>query len=90
MRVLANLPLQRNCEIRQLGLVETLFHQCADIEHPFDLQNVIEPDQDCCSLFTPPHPSTKTRLNGYGEAADLLRMVGDFHLVHADERAQNR
>jgi len=22
----------------------------------------IEPDQDCCSLFTPPHPSTKTRL----------------------------
>jgi thiamine biosynthesis protein ThiI len=23
----------------------------------------IEPDQDCCSLFTPPHPSTRTRLN---------------------------
>jgi thiamine biosynthesis protein ThiI len=23
----------------------------------------IEPDQDCCSLFTPPHPSTKTRLD---------------------------
>lgn len=22
----------------------------------------IEPDQDCCKLFTPPHPSTKTRL----------------------------
>ena len=22
----------------------------------------IEPDQDCCSLFTPPHPSTRTRL----------------------------
>ncbi|MGQ0667785.1 MAG: tRNA uracil 4-sulfurtransferase ThiI [Nitrospiraceae bacterium] len=22
----------------------------------------IEPDQDCCSLFTPPHPSTKTRI----------------------------
>jgi len=21
----------------------------------------IEPDQDCCSLFTPPHPSTRTR-----------------------------
>jgi len=23
----------------------------------------IEPDQDCCKLFTPPHPSTKTRLD---------------------------
>ena len=22
----------------------------------------IEPDQDCCSLFVPPHPSTKTRI----------------------------
>jgi thiamine biosynthesis protein ThiI len=23
----------------------------------------IEPDQDCCTLFVPPHPSTKTRLD---------------------------
>jgi thiamine biosynthesis protein ThiI len=23
----------------------------------------IEPDQDCCSLFTPAHPSTKTRMD---------------------------
>ncbi len=23
----------------------------------------VEPDQDCCKLFTPPHPSTKTRLD---------------------------
>jgi len=23
----------------------------------------IEPDQDCCSLFTPLHPSTKTRMD---------------------------
>jgi len=23
----------------------------------------IEPDQDCCKLFTPPHPSTKTRID---------------------------
>ena len=28
----------------------------------------IEPDQDCCKLFVPPHPSTKTRLD------DLLRI----------------
>jgi thiamine biosynthesis protein ThiI len=23
----------------------------------------IEPDQDCCSLFVPPNPSTKTRVD---------------------------
>ncbi len=28
----------------------------------------IEPDQDCCKLFVPPHPSTKTRLD------DVLRV----------------
>jgi thiamine biosynthesis protein ThiI len=28
----------------------------------------IEPDQDCCKLFVPPHPSTKTRLD------DVLRI----------------
>ncbi|MDH4097900.1 MAG: tRNA 4-thiouridine(8) synthase ThiI [Nitrospira sp.] len=28
----------------------------------------IEPDEDCCKLFTPPHPSTKTRI-------DELRMI---------------
>jgi thiamine biosynthesis protein ThiI len=28
----------------------------------------IEPDEDCCKLFTPPHPSTKTRI-------DILRKI---------------
>jgi thiamine biosynthesis protein ThiI len=28
----------------------------------------IEPDQDCCSLFTPPHPSTKTRIDDIRKA----------------------
>ena len=28
----------------------------------------IEPDQDCCKLFVPPHPSTRTRLE------DILRI----------------
>jgi thiamine biosynthesis protein ThiI len=32
----------------------------------------IEPDQDCCSLFTPPHPSTKTRLD------DILKVERMF------------
>jgi thiamine biosynthesis protein ThiI len=32
----------------------------------------IEPDQDCCSLFTPPHPSTRTRLD------DIRKVERDF------------
>jgi thiamine biosynthesis protein ThiI len=32
----------------------------------------IEPDQDCCSLFTPPHPSTRTRLD------DIRKIERDF------------
>ncbi|MDO8309677.1 MAG: tRNA uracil 4-sulfurtransferase ThiI, partial [Actinomycetota bacterium] len=34
----------------------------------------IEPDQDCCSLFTPPHPSTKTRLE------DILKIEKMFDI----------
>jgi tRNA uracil 4-sulfurtransferase len=32
----------------------------------------IEPDQDCCKLFTPPHPSTKTRLEDLKKAERTL------------------
>lgn len=38
----------------------------------------IEPDQDCCKLFTPPHPSTKTRLAellNVERALDIPRLV---------------
>lgn len=38
----------------------------------------IEPDQDCCKLFTPPHPSTKTRLEELlmvERALDIPRLV---------------
>ena len=38
----------------------------------------IEPDQDCCKLFTPPHPSTKTRLaelQNVERALDVPRLV---------------
>lgn len=38
----------------------------------------IEPDQDCCKLFTPPHPSTKTRLDellSVERALDIPRLV---------------
>jgi len=34
----------------------------------------IEPDQDCCSLFTPPHPSTRTRLD------DILKVERLFDI----------
>jgi len=34
----------------------------------------IEPDQDCCSLFTPPHPSTKTRID------DIRRVERGFDI----------
>ena len=38
----------------------------------------IEPDQDCCKLFTPPHPSTKTRLDilqKVEQVLDIPRLV---------------
>lgn len=34
----------------------------------------IEPDQDCCSLFTPPHPSTRTRMH------DIRKIERDFDI----------
>ena len=35
----------------------------------------IEPDQDCCSLFIPPHPSTKTRID------DIRRIEHSFDVA---------
>lgn len=38
----------------------------------------IEPDQDCCKLFTPPHPSTKTRvdeLRKVERVLDISRLI---------------
>jgi thiamine biosynthesis protein ThiI len=38
----------------------------------------IEPDQDCCKLFTPPYPSTKTRIDELRKverALDITRLV---------------
>ena len=35
--------LLRKCELGQLSLLETLLDQRADIEHSFDLLNVVEP-----------------------------------------------
>lgn len=32
----------------------------------------IEPDQDCCKLFVPPHPSTKTRLDDVRKAERMM------------------
>ncbi len=49
-------------EARRLGTYETL----------------IEPDQDCCKLFVPPHPSTKTRLD---DVRKVERMIDVSALV---------
>ena len=38
----------------------------------------IEPDQDCCKLFVPPHPSTKTRLD---DVQKVERMIDVSILV---------
>jgi len=38
----------------------------------------IEPDQDCCKLFVPPHPSTKTRLD---DVRKVERMIDVSALV---------
>ena len=38
----------------------------------------IEPDQDCCKLFVPPHPSTKTRLD---DVLKVERMIDVSALV---------
>lgn len=38
----------------------------------------IEPDQDCCTLFVPPHPSTKTRLD---DVHKVERLIDVFTLV---------
>ncbi|HWV44485.1 MAG TPA: tRNA uracil 4-sulfurtransferase ThiI [Nitrospira sp.] len=38
----------------------------------------IEPDQDCCKLFVPPHPSTKTRLD---DVQKVERMIDVSALV---------
>jgi thiamine biosynthesis protein ThiI len=38
----------------------------------------IEPDEDCCKLFTPPHPSTKTRIE---ELRKVERALDIPHLV---------
>ena len=32
----------------------------------------IEPDQDCCSLFVPPHPSTQAKLEDVRRAESML------------------
>lgn len=36
----------------------------------------IEPDQDCCRLFTPPYPSTRTRLDELRKVERILDVTG--------------
>ena len=36
----------------------------------------IEPDQDCCTLFVPPHPNTKCRLDDIQKLEEMLDIPG--------------
>ena len=36
----------------------------------------IEPDQDCCTLFVPPHPNTKCRLEDIQKFEEMLDIPG--------------
>ena len=36
----------------------------------------IEPDQDCCTLFVPPHPNTKCRLDSVQKSEEMLDIPG--------------
>ena len=36
----------------------------------------IEPDQDCCTLFVPPHPNTRSRLSDVQKAEEALDISG--------------
>jgi thiamine biosynthesis protein ThiI len=58
----AELPLLRPL----IGMDKSEITEQAQQLHSFDIS--IEPDQDCCKLFVPPHPSTRTRLQ------DVLRI----------------
>ena len=44
----------------------------------------IEPDQDCCKLFTPPHPSTKTRID------DLRKIERNLDIVQLVKQGVER
>jgi thiamine biosynthesis protein ThiI len=36
----------------------------------------IEPDEDCCTLFVPPHPNTKCRLEEVQQCESILDIPG--------------
>ena len=36
----------------------------------------IEPDEDCCTLFVPPHPNTKCRLDEIQQCESMLDIAG--------------
>ena len=49
-----------------------------EAKHIGTYETSIEPDEDCCKLFTPPHPSTKTRIE---ELRKVERALDIPHLV---------
>ncbi len=48
-----------------------------EAQHIGTFETSIEPDQDCCTLFVPPHPNTRSRLDDVRRAEHLLP-IGDM------------
>ncbi len=43
-----------------------------EAQHIGTFETSIEPDQDCCTLFVPPHPNTRCRLDAIQQAEERL------------------
>ncbi len=48
-----------------------------EAQHIGTFETSIEPDQDCCTLFVPPHPNTRCRIDDVRHA-ELLLPIGDM------------
>ena len=45
-----------------------------EAKHIGTFETSIEPDQDCCTLFVPPHPNTRCRLQDIHKAEQKLKI----------------
>lgn len=50
-----------------------------EAQHIGTFETSIEPDEDCCTLFVPPHPNTRCRLDAIQQAETLLPIQEMVH-----------
>src|SRR5574340_1838896 len=77
-------------EGREFGLLHPLFDERADLQAPLDPKNVLKPGARARVLWHEELATILIRLDRRGEAAELLGLVGNFDLVHSDQRAEER